>query len=135
MEIKESGAGKRIPSTKLQIHEGEIEDERIPDIRRCECIPWARLTIEKVSDYSLKFWEQHRKGKRRICIWLEVEDDVDYFFVLDIRKTFILPWTAFVLEHTHQKRKKQKEYDEWLNLQKGKVYSPKELVEKIMREI
>jgi hypothetical protein len=116
-------------------HKGEIENERIPDLRRCECMPWARPTIEKASDYSLKFWEQRRKGKRRICIWLEVEGDVDYFLVLDIRKTYILPWTAFVLEHPHEKRKKQKEYDEWLDLQKEKKYSPRELVNTIMREL
>lgn len=116
-------------------HKGEVENDREPDLRRCECMPWARPTIEKVSEYSLKFWEQRRNGKRRICIWLEVEDDIDYFFVLDIRKTFILPWTAFVLEYSHQKLKKQREYEEWLSLQKGRIYSPRELVCKIMDEL
>lgn len=116
-------------------HEGEIESERLPDLRRCECMPWARPTIEKTTEYSLKFWEQKRKGSRRICIWLETEDDVDYFLILDIRKTFILPWTAFVAEYKHQVCKKEKEYNDWLSAQNGKIYTPQELATKIMSEI
>lgn len=116
-------------------HKGEIENERIPDLRRCECLPWGRPTIEKVEEYSLRFWEQERKGKHRICIWLETEDDVDYFFILDVRKTYILPWTAFVAEYPHEIKKKEKEYQQWLTMQNGKTYTPDSLVQKIMNEL
>lgn len=113
-------------------HKGNIESERIPDLRRCECMPWGKPTVEKVVEYSLKFWEQERKGKHRICIWLATEDDIDYFFVLDVRKTFVLPWTAFVAEYPHEVRKKEKEYKEWVEQYKDKTYTPDSLVQKIM---
>lgn len=116
-------------------HKGKIEDERTPDLRRCECLPWGRITVEKVTEYSLKFWEQERKGKHRICIWLETEDDVDYFFVLDVRQTFVLPWTAFVAEYSHEVRKKEKEYQQWLSTLGDKVYTPDTLIRKIMDEL
>lgn len=116
-------------------HTGDVENERIPDLRRCECMPWGKPTVENVIPYSLKFWDQKRNGKYRICIWLETEDDVDYIFILDVRKTYILPWTAFVLEYSHAKRKKEKEYNTWLMLQNGQTYSPDELVDKIRYEM
>lgn len=37
-------------------HEGEVENERIPDLRRCECMPWARPVIEHAESWNLKFW-------------------------------------------------------------------------------
>lgn len=27
-------------------HKGSVENERIPDFRRCERMPWARPTVE-----------------------------------------------------------------------------------------
>ena len=113
-------------------HKGDIESERIPDLRRCECMPWGKPTVEKTREYSLKFWEQERKGKHRICIWLATEDDVDYFFILEVRKTFVLPWTAFVAEHSHEVHKKEKEYNQWLEQLKNEMYTPDSLVQTIM---
>jgi len=99
-------------------HKGEEEQNREPDLRRCERIPWAKPVIENCDKWNLKVWEQERKGEKRICIWLEFEDEPDYIIILNIRKDYILPWTAFVLEYGNQKRKKQKEYEEWLKTQK-----------------
>lgn len=116
-------------------HKGEIETERIPDIRRCECMPWGRPAVEKVEEYSFKFWPQKRKNKYRVCIWVETEDDVDYFFILDVRKDYILPWTAFVAEYSDQVCKKQKEYNEWLASENGALCTPFELIRKIRDEM
>lgn len=109
-------------------HTGEIENERIPDLRRCECIPWARPTIEKTSELSCRCWIQKRGRYYRVCIWLQTDED-NYFVILDVRKTFILPWTAFVAERSHEIHKKEKEYSKWLKQQHGKTYTPDELVE------
>ena len=116
-------------------HKGDVENERIPDLRRCECMPWGRPAVEKVTEYSLKFWEQERKGKHRICIWLDPQEEINYFFILDVRKTFVLPWTAFVAEYPHEIRKKEKEYNQWLEQHKNENYTPDQLVQKIMEEL
>lgn len=116
-------------------HEGEIEEDRTPDLRRCECMPWARPAIENTERWNLKFWRQERKGKQRICILVETSDDVDYFIILDIRSTYILLWTAFVSEYKHETNKKLKEYNNWMLKNKGKTFTPDTLVHEIMEEL
>lgn len=96
-------------------HTGEDEANRTPDMRRCERISWAKPSIEKGEAWSLKIWPQVRRGKKRICIWLQMEGEPDYIVILDVREKYILPWTAFVIEREHEKVKKQKEYQEYLN--------------------
>lgn len=99
-------------------HIGNNENDRIPDLRRCERIPFARPVIEKCDNWELKIWPQKRGNKNRLCIWLERQDEPDYFVILDVRDKYILPWTAFVAEYEHQKKKKLKEYQEFIKKQK-----------------
>lgn len=100
-------------------HKGEDEQNREPDLRRCERMPWAKPVIENCDAWNLKIWPQIRKGSNRLCIWLDLEEEPDYVIILDVRKDYKLLWTAFVLEYEHEKRKKQKEYEEWLKTQKS----------------
>jgi hypothetical protein len=104
-------------------HEGADEQNRLPDLRRCERMPWANPTIENCDIWSLKIWPQVRAGKggtrNRLCIWLELEDEADYIIIIDVRDSYKLLWTAFVPEYPHEKRKKQKEYEAWLKTQKS----------------
>ncbi len=100
-------------------HKGDDEQNRKPDLRRCERIPWARPVIETCDAWNLKIWPQIRKGSNRLCIWLELDEEPDYIIILDVRRDYKLLWTAFVLEYNHEKRKKQKEYEEWLKTQKS----------------
>ena len=100
-------------------HKGDDEQNREPDLRRCERMPWARPVIENCDKWNLKIWPQIRKGSNRLCIWLDLEDEPDYIIILDVRKDYKLLWTAFVVEYEHEKRKKQKEYEEWLKTQKS----------------
>ena len=120
-------------------HKGGIENERLPDLRRCECMPWARPTIEQVSTWSLKFWRQsRRKSDNRVCICLEKDDediDVDYFVILEVRSTYVLLWTAFVSEWENQTRKKLKEYKEWKTSAGENINTPDELISTIQQEI
>jgi hypothetical protein len=88
-----------------------MEKERIPDLRRCERMPWAKPTIENCDTWHLKVWTQERRGEKRICIWLERRNEPDYLVVLAQRKGYLLPWTAFTIELDHERRKKQKEYE------------------------
>jgi len=105
-------------------HKGQDEINRIPDLRRCERIRWTKPSIEKCDRWHLKVWPQRRRGENRICIWLEVEDDLDYCVILNWRKGYLLLWTAFVLEYKNQKLKKQKEYENWLKTTEGAEQNP-----------
>ncbi|MBG22746.1 MAG: hypothetical protein CMF22_04715 [Idiomarinaceae bacterium] len=81
---------------------GESEADREPDLRRCERIRWPRPVIENDTDPNLKVWSEKRRGEDRIHIWFEAEG---YLVVLAKRKDYILPWTAFYVEHKHQRTK------------------------------
>ena len=116
-------------------HKGEDEANRIPDLRRCERIPWARPTVEQAQFLGLRFWEQTRKGNhRRVCIWLDTDTGDNYYVILEVRAEYVLLWTAFYGDYAHSIRKKESEYNEWKR-QQDRVYSPKELIEKIMFEL
>lgn len=90
------------------ISEGENEEERTPDLRRCERIRWPRPIIENDSHPSLKIWTEKRNSEDRIHIWLE---DDGYLVVLNKRKGYILPWTAFYVAHQRQKMKYLKRWE------------------------
>ena len=87
---------------------GEKEDERIPDIRRCERIRWPKAFIENPD--KLKIWKNKRKNNTNICLWL---DDVteNYLVVLGERDGYYLLRTAYYIEREHSRKKLQKEYE------------------------
>ena len=89
------------------ISEGRAEDERVPDLRRCERIRWPRPIIENPEAPILKIWENKRNGEKRICLWLEQQE---YLVILAERKGYILLWTAFCVTLSHQKRKLEREF-------------------------
>lgn len=96
------------------ISEGSIENERLPDLRRCERIRWSRPIIEHTDLLEIKVWQNtRRRGEIRILIWFE---KVDYLIVLAKRKPkttkneYILLCTAYPVTRIHTKRKLKKEY-------------------------
>lgn len=93
------------------ISEGDIENERTPDFRRCERIKWVRKIIENSEDQVIKFWENNHRGERRFCLWFESHD---YLIVLGQRKSYILLVTAYPVTQNHTKRKLEKEYQAYL---------------------
>lgn len=117
-------------------HEGEKEDERLPDLRRCERIGWARPCVENVEEWNLRFWRQTRqKSRNRICILLEVDDDYDYFVVLEVREKYVLLWTAFVSTYSNETKRKIKEYESWKNGEGKEISTPDQLIELIQNQI
>ena len=116
-------------------HKGDVEQDREPDLRRCECMPWARPTIENVENWGLKFWRQTRqRSKNRVCIALETEDET-YFVVLEVRDTYVLLWTAFLSEYSYQSSKKIKEYTDWKKNEGANINTPDELIALIQEAI
>ncbi len=93
------------------IQSGDVEDARIPDLRRCERIRWSRPIIEHGgSDDLIKVWRNQRGDQQRICLWFEQKC---YLVVLAERGSYILPWTAYLVEEEHRKRKLQREYEDY----------------------
>lgn len=99
--------------------EGMDEATRTPDLRRCERIRWPRPVIANSEDDVVKVWTNVRTGAKgeetRICLWLETQE---YLVILADRKQYILPWTAYVVDRPHQKKKLQKEFEKYWKDQK-----------------
>jgi hypothetical protein len=91
------------------IQEGKTEGERIPNLRRCERVPWIRPIIEHENEPVIKIWENSRRNEARICLWIE---DHEYLVVLAKRKGYVILWTAYPVIEPHRKSKLQREFEE-----------------------
>ena len=89
-----------------------FEDERLPDLRRCERIRWPHPMIEAVKSKYVKCWKNKRKEEERIVIALE---DFSYVVVLADRGEYILLWTAYCVEQEHRRQKLRREYYAFMN--------------------
>ncbi len=89
---------------------GNIEEERLPDFDRCECISWARAIIDNANDRFVKRWENTRDGNTNICLWLESEN---YIVVLGKRNGYVILLTAYFAQE-YKRKKFQREYDEYI---------------------
>jgi len=100
------------------IQEGKKEEDRTPDLRRCERIRWPKPIIEHCTESEIKVWENERHTKKgiqtSICIWFE---QVEYLIILRKRTGFNLFWTAYPVTEAHRKRKLEKEYQCYLKKQ------------------
>ncbi len=94
------------------ISEGEIEGERLPDLRRCERICWPRPMIEAIKSSHVRCWRNKRKEEERIVIVLE---DFSYVVVLADRGDYVLLWTAYCVEMEHRRQKLRREYEAFVN--------------------
>ena len=76
------------------ISEGKKEEERIPDFRRCERLPWVRWVIESCDRVAgVSCWENKRGSHKHVVIWFEKEN---YVVILERRKTYFLLKTAYI---------------------------------------
>lgn len=114
---------KRFPITHQKeatfwhlIQEGAIEEDRIPDLRRCERIGWPRPIIESMKTHQVRVWRNVRGKNERIVIAIQ---DFSYVVVLDEREDYVLLWTAYCVEHHHQRKKLERQFEEWQRSQKG----------------
>lgn len=92
-------------------HKGDDESNREPDLRRMERMPWPAPMINNSTHHYLKVWRNERGSNSRILILHEEEN---YLVVLEDRKEYILPWTAYYIEYSNKKRRLLKEYDEYI---------------------
>ena len=93
------------------IQEGRIEEERTPDIRRCERIAWIKAIIEHASDQCIKCWNNRRGNKTRLLLW---HDGAEYLVVLEQRPNAWHLITAYCVTRQHRKKKLQREYEAFI---------------------
>ena len=94
------------------VSDGKIEDDRPPDFRRCERIPWMRPVIENAADVTVDVWVERQDGKRdvRPHLWFNEE----YLVVLEsLWKGDYRPITTFPTDEKHQIRKYRRRRDKW----------------------
>jgi hypothetical protein len=80
----------------------DIEADRVPDLRRCERLAWARYILEHAgTPHVLSSVEKTSKGlKRRLTL-----ADYSYLVVLKRARTHFFLVTAYYLEYDHERRK------------------------------
>ncbi len=50
------------------------EDDRIPDLARCERISWVAWCIQNAEQDGFSWWENQRKSETHVVIWAEAHD-------------------------------------------------------------
>lgn len=111
------------------ISEGKSEADRTPDFRRCERIAWPRPMMDEfdaaspgTTECRLIWWKETRGREER---YLLSTKEFDYVVVVADRGNFVLPWTAFVVEHEHQRRKRRQAYEAFWKAKKAEA-APKD---------
>ncbi|MBN7816855.1 hypothetical protein [Algoriphagus pacificus] len=92
-------------------HDGDIETDRLPNLRRLERMPFPRPLIDNSTHPYLKVWRNKRGNKERILIYHEAEA---YLVVLEDRGDYILPWTAYLVEYSNRQKKLIDEYEAYI---------------------
>ena len=101
------------------ISEGNDEETREPDMRRCERIRWISWVIhhaENSVEHKVTCWENKRGSNIHIVIFLEEES---YVVILAKRKDYYLFRTAYCA-NSQRKRQLIRERDEYWKSKKTK---------------
>ena len=101
-------AGGRWASFWHLVQEGRVEDDRTPDLRRCERIRWVRWVIENAGAHSkIDEWQNTRGTETNTLLWYCEE----YLVVLAQRQDYFLLKTAYCTEKSGRIWQLRKERD------------------------
>ena len=102
----------QIPRRKTkfcQQNQRNAETERLPDLRRCERLPWIKLLIEHPSDSEILAWD-YEEGDQTIKTYIWIKN---YHFVVIMKKlkdnTRRLI-TSFYVDNPHKQRDFERKY-------------------------
>ena len=92
-------------------HTGREED-RSPDLRRCERLKWPQEVIENcaVNCSDLLVWENSRYGKQNILLFCP---QLDYLVVLGKRNGYLLLTTAYPVRYRNRRENLLCEYERY----------------------
>ena len=88
------------------IQQGPVEENRTPDLRRCERIAWIRAVIEHSSDPAINKWPKKVKSKLRHLLWFQEK----YLVVLEKRRHHWVLRSAYCTTRERTKARLKKEY-------------------------
>lgn len=74
-------------------HNSLKDEDRVPDIRRCERIKWISHIINNFDHSDIKCWENERSGNKNVVLWLMSES---YMIILSQRKDYYLLTTTYI---------------------------------------
>jgi len=90
------------------VQEGRVEDDRTPDLRRCERISWVRWVIENAPTHlGIDEWQNTRGTEVNTLLWYREE----YLVVLAQRQGYWLLRTAYCTDQSGRIRQLQRERD------------------------
>lgn len=90
------------------VQEGRVEDDRTPDLRRCERIRWVRWVIENAGNHAdIEEWQNLRGTEINTLLWYREE----YLVVLAQRHDFWLLKTAYCTEKSGRIAQLRRERD------------------------
>jgi hypothetical protein len=101
--------------------EGPDENNRTPDIKRCERIRWIKTIIEHSDSPEVDCWSVRRRGETRWLIWFNEE----FLIVLGERQRtrdgfkYMQLITVYCTEEKRRKEKLRKERDEFNKAKNG----------------
>lgn len=90
------------------VQEGRVEDDRTPDLRRCERIRWVRWVIENARTHTeIDEWQNMRGTEINTLLWYREE----YLVVLARRQNYCLLRTAYCTEKSGRIAQLRRERD------------------------
>jgi len=93
------------------VQEGRIEEDRTPDLRRCERIRWVRWVIDNgVTHSEIHEWKNSRGTEVNTLLWYREE----YLVVLARRRDYWLLKTAYCTEKSGRIKQLRKEREAFL---------------------
>jgi hypothetical protein len=94
------------------------EDDRVPNIRRCERIRWIAWAIEQASrgEAGFNWWKNRRGRDTHVVIWAE---DRDFVVILAKRRDYYVLKTAYCDLKPHRRSTFQRERDAFWRTRKG----------------
>lgn len=94
------------------------EDDRIPDLHRCERVRWIAWAIGSadLGEAHVSWWENIRGRDTRVVIWAEAWD---FAVILDKRRDYYLLKTAYCDLKSRRRSSFERERDAFWRAQKG----------------
>ena len=93
------------------IQEGRVEDERTPDLRRCERLRWVPWVIENAASQhdEIEQWRNRRRNVANTLLWYREE----YLVVLAKRSDYWLLITAYCTSQRRRVEQLRRERDSY----------------------